>query len=295
MSSAFGRLAIIDIGTAPAIPGVPTLDGIRVDSLATSFKVVRDLSETPNSCELEIINLNPDHRALVMSAANTLQGALVRVQAGYVDDTAEIFLGYCNDAYQERDGVDWVTRLSIDDGAEDEEEHPTKPGATVPAKLDMRFARGALASFALRQMVEKCGLQMSAITSALPLVLSSGSPVFTYPVHFKGDRKEQLARLANSLNLTWSIQSGVFEGQLRGVPFSVGPLLRTGGTLLRATQTSRGAVSGSCLLDHRIKPGTMVTIDGSTVKGAYNIDSAEHSGSTSGVGDWVTSFTGIPI
>lgn len=296
MSEALGHSAVVVIGEPPTVPGLTVTQGLRVDNLRLEFSVKRDLSETPNSCDLTIYNLNPDNRGMLATLAREKKGALVSIEAGYQDDVGMIFNGLCNLIDTYKDGQDWVSELSINDGAEEEEEHPTKKKKTIPAKMDLKISRFTPVGLAVRKIAEAAGIQVAAQSLALPLTLLDGSPVFTYPVQFKGPRKKQLARLCNSLKgVYWSIQNGILEIQLHGLPFSQGPLLRVGGTLLNARNDAEGSVSGECLLDYRLAPGVGVVIQGVNVIGPYTIDSVTHDGSTAPGGKWVTKFTGVPI
>ncbi len=294
MSDAFNRRVIIDVGTAPPIPGIPVVDGLRVDQLACNFNVKRDTSEIGNTCELEILNLNPDHREQIINTANGEPGALVRITAGYGDDIGELFAGFCNHAEPSLSGTDRIVRLSIQDGAESEEEHPKDKKKTVPTKVDVKLSRGMPVNLALLQMADACGLGLAPLTFALPLTLRNGSPILPYPVRLKGPRIKAFAQFANGISFDWSIQSGIVEGQIQGVPFVLnGPLLSS--TLFSSQLTPKGDVTCSIALDHRLTPGTGFVVAGAIVKGAFICDSIAHNGSTALGGPWVSTVTGIPL
>lgn len=296
MGEAFRRSCIIEVATAPVLPGVPAVTGLRVQMLACKFMAKADISESPNMCELEMVNVNPEHRAQIQEAAGSDKGCLVRITAGYQDDTGELFAGYCNQIETWHEGQDWTTRLSIADGAEEEEEHPKKKGKKVCKKLDLKLNRGMPVTLALAQVVKACGFELAAVTAAMPVTLRSGAPILGYPMHLKGNKVKALAQFANGTNLTWSVQAGIFEGSLAGLPFNPnGPLLSSNGTLYSARLTPKGDLQFRCALDHRIRVGTAIVIDGAAVKGAFTVDSVEHSGSTEAGGEWITSGTGLPF
>jgi hypothetical protein len=301
VSDAFGRTCRIVLGEPPppllpGIPGPPATNGLVVSTLRCAFRVERTLTEEPNTAELEVYNLNPDHREFVAGLAKAKKGALIQIEAGYGDDQGLLFAGLCTAVTMRREPTEWIVRFSCEDGAEEEEDHPTKKNKKTIKKLDLRIPRLTPVVKAVRQVVEAAGFTLAASTAVLPLTLPSGSPVLPYAVAVKGKRVRAMADFLNSVGLVWSVQNGVVEGFLPGLPVAVGPLLRTGGTLIHAELDHEGNVSGQCLLDHRLAPGLTCIVQGETVDGAFTLDSVTHAGDNGHDSQqWHTEFTGLPF
>src|SRR5690242_9572387 len=101
----FGRSLILEVGSKK-IEVVAGSIALRV-----AFRVERDKSSVPNSCELAVWNLNADSRAELEASED--QSA--RLQVGYQEKLSQIFFGVTRRVETTKDGPDYITRLSVGD------------------------------------------------------------------------------------------------------------------------------------------------------------------------------------
>ncbi len=88
--------------------------GVRAPALRVLAKATKTLKKEPNTCEVSVYNLTPDHRAALTKIARPV----VTVTAGYDQERTQLFLGQALHVQHERRGPDIVTTVSTSDGGD---------------------------------------------------------------------------------------------------------------------------------------------------------------------------------
>lgn len=81
------------------------------NALDLSFKVTKSADTTPNELEIELYNLNADSRGLIQKLCN------IELSAGYQEVNGLIFKGVVEFVGHEKQGTEWVTKVTAKDGA----------------------------------------------------------------------------------------------------------------------------------------------------------------------------------
>lgn len=102
----FGRKYKLEVGNGK--------ESIIIENLQISFSIEKTITSEPNSCRIEIYNLNDKNRNLI---ANKIFNKVV-LSAGY-DEPRLIFAGEIISAYTKRNDLDNVSTLECGDGQTD--------------------------------------------------------------------------------------------------------------------------------------------------------------------------------
>lgn len=112
-SNKFGRefyISVIDLKTKDKITktiGLP---------LTTKFQINRTWGTSAGSATIQIYNLNKDTRAFLRKDLNDVGGRqLLSFTAGYGTEVSTIFEGIVQHGYSTRQGVDFITTLTVSD------------------------------------------------------------------------------------------------------------------------------------------------------------------------------------
>lgn len=154
------------------------VDTLDVSELHCEFVTKHDLTENPNTLELVVYNLSPDHRAQLSTVALNKDGVGVAVElyVGYEDngeiDVRMLFKGRLRTVSHQKQNQDWITKITS--GTGDELQQVTGfsfgPGASIldvvktylkeinyvtektslGAALDIKLPAGGFASFGKR-------------------------------------------------------------------------------------------------------------------------------------------------
>lgn len=83
-------------------------NAIEITDLRVSFKIEKKLQKNPNKAEITIYNLNEQTRTFVQK-----KPLVVRLEAGYKDQIAQLWTGDMTFSSSTLDGVDWKTTIEI--------------------------------------------------------------------------------------------------------------------------------------------------------------------------------------
>jgi hypothetical protein len=255
-----------------------TVDTIQFTALDCRFKVEKTLKPTPNTCELQIWNLNEEHRAqleeLTPPATNATTGIPCSIDAGYKDGTTLIWLGDLRTAETVRDGPDWVTNLSSGDGEK----------AWQNAKLHVSYGPKTPLDTALRAMARALGVGEGNLTKVVKNLKVAGSAIWPTGKVISGPVSKALTDFARSADLEVSIQDGALQFLDRGAALA-GTAVRLApetGLIDSPTVDNEGVLTAKMLLIPDIRVGGLVTMDAARVKGTYRIEEATWEGDTAG-------------
>lgn len=246
---------------------------LDVSSLDIAFTVKRSLQPRPGTCELKVYNLDPAHRAELTTARRPV----VQLSAGY-DPPPLLFRGDARKVEIERDGADWVAKVTAGDG-----EH-----AIRTARGAVSFAAGTSLADVIRALARAMGVgegNVSAAVASAAQQLPEGAVV-------RGPAAAELTRLCASAGLSWSVQDGVLQVLPVGRALSrVAVELAPDTGLVGSPERGKGsAVKARALLIPDLVPGRLVSLRSGVVSGAYRIEDVEYTGDTKG-DDWYADLT----
>lgn len=270
------------------------------NGLRIAFSVNRDEKRTPNNAEIRIYNLNP---AAAQALAHADQVS-VSLEAGYVDDVGQIFLGDLRSAKTRREGGDLVTTISGGDGE----------SAIRAARINRTFPAGTPVSAVLKGLADALGVgkgNSAAAGAGLSGRLAKARTL-------SGLCYDEIEAFCRTQGLRWSVQDSALQIRVEGQPVlpSTGPLLRRDTGLIGEPEVEKNAtvarfasavssakigsskakgtvVSGTCLLRPSLIPGVAFRVSSSTFEDNLVCVQTAHIGD-SHAGDWYVNWVGRP-
>jgi hypothetical protein len=277
--------------------------------LRISFEVNKSVEASENSARIQIYNLSDTTRARLSDEADRFdeKGIIRRIvlEAGYVEDVRQIFVGDKAWIGHARQGTDWITTIDSLDGVK-----------ALSKPLSKSFKPNITATSIINEIKDQAGLvwdQLKGgdVQQALDtLVYGSGKAL-------SGSVRKELDAIADDAGLEYSVQDGELlfhvpdgdspntglrltgESGLLGLPETfLDPARKTSPTKKsgKATDSPFGKnktlVRGKALLNGRIQPGRRMELDLQNSRwGLFRAIRVQHAGDTHG-GDesWVTTF-----
>lgn len=247
------------------------VDELVLDGLDVQFEIQKSLKPEPNTCEIRIFNLNPDHR----NGLEEKGTAIVQVDAGYVDGTSQIFLGELRDVASERSGPDIVTTISSGDG---EKKIRSK-------RVNLSLAPGTDVTSAFRELARALELGKGNVDDFAGLLkFGSGGSVFPSGTVLSGNAAREMQILAESVGLEWSVQDGAIQLLRRGKPL-LGLALDVGpdtGLIGTPSVDQEGLLSATLLMAPGVFPGVQMVLRHPRLAGVYRVETTRHVGDTAG-------------
>lgn len=274
----FNRQAVVTVDTLQLTCGVGGFD--------VSFDIQKDLTGKPNTCDVKIWNLSADHRAeLSAKAAKKTSdgkpaGVLVRVDAGYKNQTARIFQGQVRHLYHQREGSDVVTFVETGDG----EYYVSR------SKIFKAWGPGSPVETVIRDVARALGVGDGNLINAIRgAALTAYGSTFTQGVAVNGKAFKELNRLTRSAGLEWSIQDGTLQVLGSGKSLDKEAVVVSADTGMVGSPTidQKGVVSVKTLLITDIFPGRKIKLEAAELQGFFRVEKAKYSGDTFGA-EWYT-------
>lgn len=275
MSALFRRVVHVAIGpkTEGASAGLTAIErgsGIDVSNLDCGFKAKKTLKPEANTCNLQLFNLSPASRSLL----EIPKKLVLRLEAGYPDNVAQIYLGEIRGATSGRSGADIVT--TIETGDSEKELQTAHINLSVGPKVPAEVALTAIA----REL--KVGTGNVAVVAAK--LRAKGSVFFGPGTLIFGSAREALNDYCWSADLDWSIQDGVLQILDRGKALEGQAVLLSSDTGLIGSPTidHKGVLTFKALIQPNIRPGHKVAFDAIDFKSSqgYRIESCSYEGET---------------
>lgn len=268
MTTLFRRAARIVVDTIEIVvdPKSPAA------SLDVQFSIERSLKPEPNTAEIQIWNLNEDHR----SQLEELDRVAVTLEAGYEAQTALLFSGTMRTVFTMRENADLITTLQSGDGEKEYAQSrinlsigPTTPNVSV-----------------FQQIVKAIGIAEGNLTTA-SAALAALPPLFPQGGVLSGSASQIMTRAAQSLGFEWSIQEGALQLLQTNAPLATTATLLTPDTGLVGSPSvdNEGILTAQSLLIPDIFPGRLLVLESERLSGNYRVEKCNYSGVTSGP-DW---------
>jgi hypothetical protein len=249
--------------------------------LDVKFSVDKTNKPEPNTANLTIYNLNPDHRAQLSEK----EKPVVQIEAGYEEKSALIFKGELRSLRSFREGPDWLTELSTGDG-----EHKIRN-----ARINKSYVAGTKLDTIIRDLADSLGVGKgnTDVGAALARWAGQGTEVLKGLV-LSGSVKQELDGICRATGLEWSVQDGELQFLETTKPRQGVSVVLTPDTGLIGSPTigSDGVVSMTSLMNADIVPGGLVTLETAQLPRAnYKVARANYVGDTSG-SDWLVDIEG---
>lgn len=254
-------------------------------TLRVAFRAERNSQKEPSPAEITIWNLSKDSRAFLESIV-----APVVLEAGYAGQAFQIFSGDLIYAATQRQGVDWVTKLQIQDGAR----------KYRSARINESLGPGTTLSDAIQKAADALGLPLGNLTSHLSPVRGK-TTAFGKGVVLSGKAEEQLDKLLKLAGYEWSIQDGQLQvlAPAETLPTEIVVLNSDSGLVgspesARDDKTKKTFVKARSLLQPGLFPGRTVRLEGAAVSGDFKIERAIYTGDSWGQ-DWYVDIEAKPL
>lgn len=251
------------------------VSGLLLEGFDVSFDITKSLApKTPNTAELRVFNLSPDHRKRLQE----LERVYVSVEAGYASGTSLLFRGDLRDVVSTRQGPGWVTTVTSDSGRR-----------ARKSRLVKSFAPGSTVADVLKHAAQAMGVRLGNTAQRVVSAKIAGTSAtkFFNGYALAGAIDEELDRLARSCNLEWSIQDDELQFLDYGEPLAQLAVRLTPDTGLVGSPEpgNKGIVEARCLILPDLYPGRRVDVQSEHVHGLHRVETTRHTGSTFG-GEW---------
>lgn len=247
------------------------LDNLIIKGLDIAFDVEKTIRRTPNTCSLQVWNLNAEHRRhLEQLSVRKKRGPgkiRVEIEAGYVDARTLIFRGDLRRAATKRDGSDLVTTIEGDDGGQ----------AIKWSRVNESFPPGTRVVDVLLSLTQAMGIGQGNLMEVAPLVTT-----FTNGTVVSGNAANELGEILASVGLTYSVQNGVLQVLRRGQGLQATAIRLSSSTGLVGTPEANadGTITVTSLLIPDLYPGRLVVLDSPSLSGGFHVTKCKYTGDT---------------
>lgn len=247
------------------------VDNLDLSDLDFDFKAIKSLKAEPNTLDLTVYNLNPQHRQQLQRKPKVI----ARLEAGYRENNSQLFLGEIRSVYTTVDNTDKKTKLSCGDS--EEEIQKSRCAVTFGAQVPIDTA--------LRSIFDTLNLNKGNLDAAISRLKQRGiSELYPKGAAFYGNSWRILQDFARSAQLEISIQDGHLLVLDLGATMQGKAVLLSPATGLLGSPTidADGTVNAVCLIEPNIVPGRVVVFDSESVQGSYRVYHLEANGEKRG-------------
>lgn len=281
MTALFRRVvsvAVAPTGSSGTLGKIEQGLGFALSNLDCVFVAKKTLKSEPNTCKLQLFNLAPETRKVL----ETPKKLVLRLEAGYPDTIAQIFLGEIRSAFSKKQGADIVTE--IDTGDSEKEVQKSHLSLTLGAKVPT--------SVALSAIVRSFGIGMGNTATVAAQLDAKGSAFFRRGTVISGPSEQLMTDICRSADLEWSVQDGVIQILARGSALNDKAVYLSSDTGLVGSPTvdNKGLVSAVALIQPDLRPGRKVQFDTLSFRGGYRIQEVTYCGDTAGQ-EWYAKLT----
>lgn len=249
----------------------------RLTKLDCAFEVEKTLRAEPNKCSLKIYNLAEETRAAFEQLAPRrrwwTKGVPVRIEAGYGDDRALLWLGELRNVLTEIEGPDWVTSMDSGDGYL----------AFQNARVNLSYGPMTPVATVLQALVQQLGIGVGNVAQTLATLNVEGvGKLYPHGLVISGSVAQELTDFCRSAGLEWSIQDGVLQILDRGQALRSQALRVSSDTGMVGSPSVDvdGIATVKTLLIPDVRVGSMLVLDSARIKGTYRVEKATWSGDT---------------
>lgn len=280
MTALLNRQYLLAVGGKGIASSRPDAEGFH-PTLRIAFKVVRSLTKETNNSEIAVFNLNEESRKS-LDARPTVP---VVLSAGYGTELSRIFSGDVSYVASQRQGVDWVTKLSLQDGA----------NKYRSARINLSLGPGTTIGAALQRAASAMGVPVGNLSTHLTNA-RGGLETFSRGIVLSGSAQGQLDKLLKTAGYGWSIQDGQLQvlapkETTNGFAVKLSP---TTGLIGSPERGDKGITKAKALIQPGLLPGNKVVLESAVVNGAFRIEKSTFKGDSHDT-DWYVEFEGKPV
>lgn len=268
-----------------------TVNRSRYTDIDCAYRIRKTLKPEPNTCELTIFNLNPEHQAELQAIAPkgskpATVGIPCEIEAGYVGGTSLRWRGDLRTVETTDEGPNVPTTLTSGDGEK----------AWQHARLHVSYGPQTPVDTSLRAIARALGVDEGNLSKVVARLKVGGSAIWPTGKVLTGASSRQLISIARSAGLEVSIQDGALQFLDRGKALSNTALKLNSDTGLIGSPSvdNEGIASFRSLIIPDVRCGGLVVLDAKRVKGNYRIIEIEESADTSST-DWYLDYKGQPL
>jgi hypothetical protein len=210
---------------------------------------------------------------------STPKKLVLRLEAGYPNAIAQLFLGEVRSAITTREGPDWITE--IETGDSEKEVHSAHIALSIGPKVPAQVAMTAIA--------RELRVGLGNVPKKLAELNAKGATFFGPGTVLFGPAAQALDDFCRSADWEWSIQDGVLQILDRGKALENQAVLLSPSTGLVGSPTidHKGIVTAKALIQPDLRPGHKVAFDTFQFKinQGYRIQECEYDGDTKS-GPW---------
>lgn len=264
-----------------------TVDTIEVIGHRVAFECEKSLKSEPNTCSLKIWNLSESQRSQleelrpkVKKGQLATKGIPTKIEAGYDGALSQIWLGDLRTCDSTREGPDWVTSLESGDADK----------AFANARMHVSYGPKTPVDTALRAMVRALGIGEGNVSKVVAQLKVGSAKLFPHGYTASGSVARQLTDFARSADLEWSIQDGTLQFLDRGKALATEAIELSPDTGLVGSPTvdNDGIATIKMLMHPDVRPGTLIVLKSSRIKGNYRIEKGVWSGDNFGGDFYIT-------
>lgn len=268
MTLLFRRSAVVVVDTI-----VLAYDSVNLGpKLDVAFSIERSLKPEPNTAEIQIWNLNADHRSQLEEA----EQVACTVDAGYEEQMSLIFSGTLRTAFTMREGADLITTLTSGDGEKEYQQ----------SRVNISIAKATPNLSVMQQIIKSMQIGEGNLATATPQLMASPL-LFPQGGVLSGSASQIMNRVAQSLGFEWSIQEGALQLlQTNAALVSTATLLTPATGLIGSPSIdNEGVLTAKSLMIPDIFPGRLIVLQSERLSGNYRAEKCVYSGNTAG-DDW---------
>ena len=205
----------------------------------------------PNIYSVEIYNLSRD------SISDINEGEAIILNAGYQEDIGIISAGVITGVDVDNRNVDVITKIEFQDASNE----------WLNAVISRSYTGPVLASTIIEDLAQSIGLEIGNINLVNDINYQTGKTVF-------GKLSNTIRRIARECNTEINISSGRIDFVGRNAGFETGFILNSETGLISSPEKIDSKDSQSeylvrMLLNHRIRPRSVLEIESLTVSGTF--------------------------
>jgi hypothetical protein len=266
------------------------VDTIKVSpDLRIRFRSTKTYKPEPNTAEVKIYNLSPEHRAQL----SKIKSPILKLAAGYGagdEGLTQLFYGTAIYVKHEIEGADIITTVSTTDGGEQKQ----------TARVNLTFGPNTKTGTVLKRIAATLGLKPGNVDKiARQIDASAKAEIYSQGCAPCGSSAAELGHLLRSCGYEWSIQDQTIAIRKIGTAsegFAV-ELSPETGLIESPSISNKGVCSGTCLLFKAgagldLVPGRLIRIASEFVSGQFVLAKTESIGDNY-ADDWYCNFQAV--
>lgn len=270
MMKYFDRVCAIDISP-----------DIRIENHKIRFEIKKSIVADKNSCRVDVYNLAEQTRNKITNDINSL----VRVQAGYIENTGLVDIGQGNISHvvHQFRRPDIITTVYSKDGFK----------VTRNNIISLSFGENTPLSSIINAIITKLNIPVKFTDYDKSAIVKNG-------YSFIGTIPDALNQLSLQFKFRWSIQNGQIQilSSNKGTNKQIISLSATTGLIndpekiISTKQLDKQQVNEYrivALLQPQLEAGDLIAVQSRIIEGVFIVNELEHSGDTRG-DSWYTSM-----